>query len=122
MLLLITGGAGFIGSNLVRHALDRGHQVRVIDDLTTGYAKNLEGVAVDFREASILDRAQLESAMSGVDAVVHLAALGSVPRSIKDPARTHEVNATGTLMVLEEARKAGVAHVSSASSSSRCKR
>lgn len=118
MDLLITGGAGFIGSNLARAALERGHQVRVIDDLSTGNRENLKGVDIDFREASILDRVALDNSMRSVDAVVHLAALGSVPRSIKDPVSTHQVNASGTLEVLLAARDADVAHVSVASSSS----
>ena len=118
MFLLVTGGAGFIGSNLVRLAMDRGHDVRVIDDFSTGYRTNLEGLDIDVREASILDESALASAMHGVEAVVHLAALGSVPRSITDPARTHLVNATGTLRVLEAARASDVGHVSCASSSS----
>jgi UDP-glucose 4-epimerase len=115
---LITGGAGFIGSNLARLALAAGHGVTVIDDLSTGYEENLAGVDVRFVRGSILDPASLAEAFSGVDSVVHLAALGSVPRSIKDPVATHAANATGTLSVLEAARAAGVDHVVVASSSS----
>lgn len=118
MKLLVTGGAGFIGSNLVKTALAGGHEVTVIDDLSTGYRDNLEGLDVRFLEASILDIDALDDAVTGVDSVVHLAALGSVPRSIADPMRSHQVNATGTLNVLEAARRAGVSHVSCASSSS----
>lgn len=118
MKLLVTGGAGFIGSNLVKAALAGGHEVTVIDDLSTGYRDNLEGLDVRFLEASILDIDALDDAVTGVDSVVHLAALGSVPRSIADPMRSHQVNATGTLNVLEAARRAGVSHVSCASSSS----
>ncbi|MGN7225873.1 NAD-dependent epimerase/dehydratase family protein [Dietzia maris] len=118
MKLLVTGGAGFIGSNLVRMALLNGHDVRVIDDLSTGYLENIRGLDVDFREASILDTAALKAAMSNVDAVVHLAALGSVPRSIKDPFLTHQVNALGTLNVVMAARDSTVGHLSVASSSS----
>ncbi|MDO4784054.1 MAG: NAD-dependent epimerase/dehydratase family protein [Propionibacteriaceae bacterium] len=118
MKLLVTGGAGFIGSNLVKTALAGGHEVTVIDDLSTGYRDNLEGLDVRFLEASILDIGALDDAMAGVESVVHLAALGSVPRSIADPMRSHQVNATGTLNVLEAARRAGVGHVSCASSSS----
>lgn len=118
MRLLITGGAGFIGSNLARLALDKGHDVVVLDDLSTGYRENLDGLEVTFVEGSILDADRLAEAMAGVDSVVHLAALGSVPRSIKNPQATHEANATGTLRVLEAARDAGVGHVSCASSSS----
>ncbi|WP_074046127.1 NAD-dependent epimerase/dehydratase family protein [Dermacoccus nishinomiyaensis] len=118
MRLLITGGAGFIGSNLARLALDKGHDVVVLDDLSTGYRENLAGLEVAFVEGSILDVDRLGEAMEGVDSVVHLAALGSVPRSIQNPSATHEANATGTLRVLEAARDAGVGHVSCASSSS----
>ncbi|MEO6412251.1 MAG: NAD-dependent epimerase/dehydratase family protein [Pedococcus sp.] len=118
MRLLITGGAGFIGSNLARLALEAGHGVTVIDDLSTGYEENLAGVDVRFVRGSILDPASLAEAFSDVDSVVHLAALGSVPRSIKDPVATHAANATGTLSVLEAARAAGVDHVVVASSSS----
>lgn len=118
MKVLVTGGAGFIGSNLVRSALQLGYEIRVIDDLSTGHAQNIDGLEVDFRQASILDSEALIGVMEGVDAVVHLAALGSVPRSIHDPTRTHEVNATGTLAVLTTARDAGVANVITASSSS----
>lgn len=118
MHVLITGGAGFIGSNLAELALSRGHSVTVIDDLSTGFADNLDGSDVTFVHGSILDQDALAEATEGADSVVHLAALGSVPRSIKDPFGTHAANATGTLKVLESARAAGVNHVVSASSSS----
>jgi UDP-glucose 4-epimerase len=116
--VLITGGAGFIGSNLAELALAEGHRVTVVDDLSTGHADNLDGLDVTFVEDSILNLGNLTSAMSGVDSVVHLAALGSVPRSIKDPFATHAANATGTLAVMESARAAEVRHVVAASSSS----
>ncbi|CAL8977901.1 UDP-N-acetylglucosamine 4-epimerase [Propionicimonas sp. T2.31MG-18] len=118
MKLLITGGAGFIGSNLARLAQDQDHEVVIIDDLSTGYRDNLDGLDVDLREASILDASALASALAGVDSVVHLAALGSVPRSIADPMATHHANATGTLAVLQGCHDAGVEHVVVASSSS----
>ncbi|WP_122263013.1 NAD-dependent epimerase/dehydratase family protein [Ornithinimicrobium cerasi] len=118
MHILITGGAGFIGHNLARLALGKGHEVRVIDDLSTGYADNIDALDVDFREASILDEDAVASAMKGVDSIVHLGALGSVPRSIEDPLRSHQANATGTLTVLDQARRADVNHVMCASSSS----
>lgn len=118
MHILITGGAGFIGHNLARTALAKGHEVRVIDDLSTGYADNLAGLDVDFRKASILDEDAVASAMTGVDSIVHLGALGSVPRSIENPLRTHHANATGTLTLLDQARIADVTHVMCASSSS----
>lgn len=118
MHVLITGGAGFIGSNLADMALADGHAVSVIDDLSTGYRENLDGLDVTFHEGSILDEDVLDAAMANADSVVHLAALGSVPRSISDPAASHAVNATGTLAVLEGARRAGVGHALVASSSS----
>lgn len=118
MQILITGGAGFVGSNLARMALSQGHKVRVIDDLSTGYRDNLDGLDVDFVEGSINDRTQMDRAMAGVDSVVHLAALGSVPRSIENPIATHQANVDGTLSVLEAARAHGVGHVLFSSSSS----
>jgi UDP-glucose 4-epimerase len=116
--VLITGGAGFIGSNLARVALAEGHEVVVLDDLSTGYAANLAGLDVRFHEGSVNEPRLLQAALDGVDSVVHLAALGSVPRSILDPVATHEANATGTLNILEGARRAGVHHVLMSSSSS----
>lgn len=118
MKILITGGAGFIGHNLAKAALDADHEVRIIDDLSTGYRDNLDGLEVDFQEASILDESAVASAVEGVDSIVHLGALGSVPRSIKHPLASHHANATGTLTVLDQARRADVGHVISASSSS----
>jgi UDP-glucose 4-epimerase len=116
--LLITGGTGFIGCNLARAALAGGHEVAVIDDLSTGHRDNLGGLGVDFTQGSILDTEALGCALRGVDSVIHLAALGSVPRSLVDPIASHHANATGTLTVLQESRKAGVNHVVVASSSS----
>ena len=116
--VLITGGAGFIGSNLARAALAEGHEVVVLDDLSTGYAANLAGIDVRFHEGSVNEPDILDAALAGVDSVVHMAALGSVPRSILDPVATHHANATGTLNVLEGARRAGVGHVIMSSSSS----
>jgi UDP-glucose 4-epimerase len=118
MRVLITGGAGFIGSNLARAALAEGHEIVVLDDVSTGYAANLDGLAVRFHEGSVNAHDDLDAAMKDVDAVVHLAALGSVPRSILDPVATHHANATGTLSVLEGTRRAGVGHVVMSSSSS----
>jgi len=118
MRVLITGGAGFIGSNLCRLAVSEGHAVVVVDDLSTGCMKNLEDLDVSFHKGSILDRDVLSAAMVDVDSVVHLAALGSVPRSIEDPIASHHANATGTLTVLRAAGFAGVPHLMVASSSS----
>lgn len=117
MKVLVTGGAGFIGANLVRDLLMEGHQVVVLDDLSSGIMENLRHVELDFREGSILDPNALRPACRGVDSIVHLAAIPSVPRSVGAPLPSHEANATGTLMVLEAARHVG-AHVSVASSSS----
>jgi UDP-glucose 4-epimerase len=116
--ILITGGAGFIGSNLARLTLARDHDVIVLDDLSTGFERNLKGLDVRFIRGSILDEIALAEAVVGVDSIVHLAALGSVPRSIKDPVATHLANASGTLAVLEAARAAEMSHVVVASSSS----
>lgn len=118
MRLLITGGAGFIGSNLARLALRAGHSVTVLDDFSTGYRANLTDIDVQLVEGSVADRDAADEAVTGAEAVVHLGALGSVPRSIADPMATHLANATGTLTLLEAARAAGVRHVSCASSSS----
>lgn len=120
MRVVVTGGAGFIGANACRAlvATDEVTDVVVLDDLSTGFADNLVGVPVKLVEGSILDPDVVDDAFAGADAVVHLAGRGSVPRSIADPERTHAVNATGTLGVLEGARRAGSPHVVVASSSS----
>jgi UDP-glucose 4-epimerase len=116
--LLITGGAGFIGSNLAKLAVAEGVEVVVLDDLSTGDKSTMSGLDLSFVEGSVLDPEALMQALAGVDSVVHLAALPSVPRSIRDPLASHAANATGTLTVLERARSAGVTHLVAASSSS----
>jgi len=118
MQLLITGGCGFIGSNLSRIALSQGHRVRILDDLSTGRRSNLEGMDVDLVEDTILNYTAVVKAMTAADAVVHLGAIPSVPRSVANPRASHEANTTGTLNVLEAARETGVRHLSVASSSS----
>lgn len=120
MKVVVTGGAGFIGANLCRALVARDEitEVVVVDNLTTGFRSNLGGLDVELIEASILDTGALDRAMAGADSVVHLAALPSVPRSVKDPIATHHANATGTLEVLQAARRAGDLHVIVASSSS----
>ncbi len=117
MRVLVTGGAGFIGTNLSRRLIGEGHDVVVLDNLSSGYRSNIIGLQLDFREADILDRDALASACKGVDTIVHLAARGSVPRSIEDPGLTHAVNVDGTMNVLLAAREQG-AHLIYSSSSS----
>ena len=111
MRVLVTGGAGFIGSNLTAMLVQSVHSVRVIDDLSTGFASNLEGIYAEFIRSSILDRAALRQAISGVDAIVQLAAMVSVPRSTVEPMIAHEVNDTGTLVLLQTARELGVKNI-----------
>ncbi|MFD5425546.1 NAD-dependent epimerase/dehydratase family protein [Streptomyces sp. NPDC127084] len=119
MNVLVTGGAGFIGANLCHELVSRPNAGRVValDDLSTGFAANLDGSGAELVEGSILDSSLVESLVARVDAVVHLAARPSVPRSLADPVASHHVNATGTVTVLEACRRAGV-HVVAASSSS----
>jgi UDP-glucose 4-epimerase len=118
--VVVTGGAGFIGSNLGRELLRHPEvdEVVALDDLSTGCLANLEGTDIRLVEATILDPEALDAACEGAEAVVHLAALPSVPRSVLDPVGSHHANATGTLEVLQAARRAGDLHVVVASSSS----
>lgn len=117
MRTLVTGGAGFIGSNLADALLARGDEVVILDDLSTGRAENLPADATVY-EGSILDQELLAEAMAGVEVVFHQAALGSVARSVEDPLTSDLVNTHGTLTVLQTARQLGVPRVVSASSSS----
>lgn len=116
----MTGGAGFIGANLGRELLRRDDvdEVVALDDLSTGSKDNLAGTGITLLEGTILDPDVLDAACEGASAVVHLGALPSVPRSVRDPLASHHANATGTLEVLQAARRAGDLHVVSASSSS----
>lgn len=118
--VVVTGGAGFIGANLcgALQAHPEVASVTALDDLSTGRADNLSDLDVALVEGSILDAGLLETVLADADAVVHLAARPSVPRSLADPVATHEANATGTLRVLEAARATGGIHVVVASSSS----
>ena len=107
MRVLVTGGAGFIGSHIVEHFQGRA-EVRVLDNLRSGYLKNLQGLEHDFIEGSITDRTVVKEAVDGVDYIFHMAAMISVPESMDKPIECVEINTTGTLVVLEEAAKAGV--------------
>ena len=117
---LVTGGAGFIGSNLVGELCRRGEQVRVLDALSTGRRANLDAVAqrIDWIEGDVADPKTAARAVEGVEAVVHLAALVSVTRSIAAPQEAHHTNAEGTLVLLEAARRAGVRRLVYAGSAS----
>ena len=120
MKFLVTGGAGFIGSNLVEALLERGHTVRVLDNFSTGKRENLNRFRHDIElvEGDIRSYHLVQQAVEGVEVVLHQAALPSVPRSIYDPITTNEVNVTGTLNVLEASRLSCVRRVVYASSSS----
>lgn len=117
--VLVTGAAGFIGANLCRTLInsDWCGSVVGLDDLSTGSVQNLDGVDVELVEGTILDTELLADSLARVDRVIHLAAIPSVPRSIVEPMKSHQANATGTLNVLEAARTRGT-HVVVASSSS----
>ena len=118
--VLVTGGAGFIGSHLTRRLLAKDYQVRVIDNLSTGFRHNLVDLLdrIEFREADICDPRACADAVIDVDVIYHVAALPSVPRSIADPLGTHNSNVNGTLNLLEAGRRAGVRRFVYSSSSS----
>jgi len=120
MRYVVTGGAGFIGSNIVDELVRRGHRVVVFDDLSSGHQANLALSAgkMEFRKGSICDPATLAAACRGADYVLHLAARTSVPRSVAEPLETNQVNVEGTLNVLLAARDANVKRVVFAASSS----
>jgi len=120
MRYLVTGGAGFIGSNIVDELVRRGHKVVVLDDLSAGKESNLADVRskIDLRVGSITDLAAVQSACNSADYVIHLAARTSVPRSVQDPIGTNFVNIDGTLNVLVAARDAEVRRIVFAASSS----
>ena len=119
MRVLVTGGAGFIGGNLCRELVNHVavHEVVAFDDLSTGSEGNLDGVGATLVTGSILDRPAIDDAVGGADVVIHLAARPSVPRSVVDPLRSHLVNATGTMHVLEACRRDGTPIITASSSS-----
>lgn len=117
MRALVTGGAGFIGSNLVDRLIADGHAVRVLDDISTGFRENLDPGA-ELIEADVADESAVQRAVAGIDWVFHLAAHRSVPRSVERPLDTDTANVHGTLIVLASAVQAGVQRVVYASSSS----
>ena len=114
----MTGGAGFIGSNLVRTLLERGHDVRILDNFSTGHLSNLEGLEVEVIEGDLRSYERVSAAAKGVELIFHQGALPSVPRSIQDPLTSNAVNVEGTLNVLLAARDHDVRRVIVASSSS----
>jgi len=113
--VLVTGGAGFVGATLVRRLAGSGHVVRVLDNYSTGDASYLAGTGAELVEGDIRDDAALGAALAGMDAVIHLAAAGSVVMSVQDPAANFDVNVTGTFRVLDAARRAGVERIVQAS-------
>jgi len=116
--VLVTGGGGFIGSNLVRALLERGDEVRVLDNFSTGNRVNLDGLGIEIVEGELRSYERVHNAVRGVEVVYHLGALGSVPRSVQDPLTSSAVNVEGTLNVLLAARDEGIRRVVFASSSS----
>lgn len=120
--ILITGGAGFIGSNLCEYFLDKGHEITCLDNLSTGHKKNIEPFLSNSRftfvEGDIRDFETCKTVVTNIDYVLHQAALGSVPRSINDPQTTNDVNISGFLNMLVAARDAGVKRLIYAASSS----
>jgi UDP-glucose 4-epimerase len=118
MRALVTGGAGFIGSNLVRGLLDAGDEVRILDNFSTGSRRNLEGVDAEIVEGELRSYERVHNAMRGIEVVYHLGALGSVLRSVQDPLTSSAVNVEGTLNVLLAARDSGVRRVVFSSSTS----
>ena len=113
MKILVTGGAGFIGSHIVEHYQDKAEEIRVLDNLRTGYLKNLEGLRHTFIEGSICDRELVRQAVQGVDYIFHMAALVSVPESMSKISECIDINVNG---LLEEASAAGVKKIVLASS------
>lgn len=117
---LVTGGAGFIGSHLAEELVRQGETVRVLDNLSTGSLENVAGFknGIEFIQADLQDAGTVRQALEGVEVVFHQAALASVPRSVANPVETHGACVTGTVVLLDEARKAGVRRIVYAASSS----
>lgn len=117
---LVTGGAGFIGSHIVRRLVSEGHAVRVIDNLTTGSRRNLDDVIhkIDFVEGDICSASSMHDVARDIDYILHQAAIPSVPRSVRDPITSNHANVSGTIQVLVAARDHKVKRVVHASSSS----
>ena len=120
MKFLVTGGAGFIGSNIVAELLKQDHKVRVLDNFSTGKRENLKEFEndIEFLEGDIRSYHIVRQAVEGIEVILHQAALPSVPRSINDPITTNEVNVMGTLNILDAAKAANVKRIVYASSSS----
>lgn len=116
MKILVTGGSGFIGSHIVEHYQGKAEEIRVLDNLRTGYRHNLDGLEHTFIEGSITDRELVKKAVEGVDYIFHMAALVSVPESMSKPGECVDINVHGLLNVLEEASAAGVKKLVFASS------
>jgi UDP-glucose 4-epimerase len=116
MKILVTGGSGFIGSHIVEHYQGKAEEIRVLDNLRTGYRRNLDGLQCTFIEGSITDRELVRKAVQGVDYIFHMAALVSVPESMAKPGECVDINVHGLLNVLEEAAAAGVKKLVFASS------
>ena len=119
-IVLVTGGAGFIGSHIASGLLEKGARVRIIDDLSTGYRDNLEeiGAGVDFVQASLADESAVKKALEGVEIIFHEAALPSVPRSVENPKQTHVACVESTFNLLNSARQQNVRRIVYAASSS----
>ena len=119
-IVVVTGGAGFIGSHIAAHAAAQGAKVRIVDDLSTGHRENLEEISgdIDFIEGSIADLSVLNKALQNAEVVFHEAAIPSVPRSVENPTQTHIASVDGTFYLLLAAKDAGVKRVVYAASSS----
>ena len=116
MNILVTGGAGFIGSHLVTRLVADGHRIRVLDDLSSGHRQNLAGLPIELMVGDVGEMEVVATAVANCDLIFHQAALVSVPRSIQEPVRNHQSNVTGTFNVFEAARQASIKRIVYASS------